>query len=103
MSTESADDIEQALQGRVRRLNAGVHAMVLGLFVGLGLFAATLWLVLKGGQTVGPHLELLGYYFPGYRVTWAGAFIGLGYGLLTGLIVGYATARLYNALARLRR
>ncbi|MDN5939394.1 MAG: hypothetical protein L0H83_12140 [Salinisphaera sp.] len=98
-----ADDIEQALAGRVRRLNAGVHALVVGLIFGIGLFVATLWLVIQGGQPVGPHLALLGYYFPGYRVTWTGAFIGLGYGLVAGLVVGYATARIYNVLTGLRR
>ena len=41
----------------------------------LGLFIATNWLVIKGGERVGPHLQLLSQYFIGYRVTFLGSFI----------------------------
>ena len=61
--------IDNLLVARMVRLNATVHGIVLGLVAGLGLFAATLWLVIKGGPVVGPHLALLGQFFIGYRVT----------------------------------
>jgi hypothetical protein len=60
------------------------------------LFAATLFLALKGGEVVGPNLQLLGQYFPGYRVTAAGSLIGLGYGLLSGFVAGWSFALLRN-------
>ena len=40
--------------------------------------------MLKGGPVVGPHLELLGQYLIGYRVTFGGSFVGLAYGFLAG-------------------
>ena len=50
----------------------------------------------KGGDVVGPNLQLLGQYFPGYRVTAAGSLIGLGYGLLSGFVAGWSFALLRN-------
>ena len=37
-----------------------------GLVLGLGLLIATNFLVLKGGEQVGPRLSLLGVYLPGW-------------------------------------
>ena len=70
--------------------------------VGFGLFAATLWLVIKGGPNVGQNLSLLKAYYPGYSVTWTGSLVGFAYGALTGAILGWCVAWLYNTLARLR-
>ena len=67
--------------------------------MGCGLFAATAWLVIKGGPTVGPTLGLLRAYYPGYSVTWPGAFVGFAYGALTGAVLGWCVASLYNFLA----
>jgi len=82
-----------------------VYGVVTGILLGLGLFLATNWLVLKGGRVVGPHLALLGQFFPGYLVTFAGSLIGFGYGLAIGFMLGYGMAWLYNRLidARLGR
>jgi len=55
---------------------------------------------MKGGKTVGPHLALIGEYLPGYRVTWAGAFIGFIYLFVIGYGVGRIIGGVYNALAR---
>lgn len=81
---------------RLLRVSAAVHGIVTGLVLGLVIFVATIWLVLKGGPVVGPHLALLGQYFIGYRVTYAGSLIGFGYGFLLGFVVGYGVAWLYN-------
>lgn len=82
------------------RLNARAWGIAIGLLLGVGLFLATAFLVLKGGPTVGPHLSLLGEYLPGYRVTWGGAFVGFVY----MFVIGYATGRIigwvYNSLVR---
>jgi hypothetical protein len=83
-------------------VNALVFATVMGLLAGLALFVTTNWLVLKGGQVVGPHLALLGQFFIGYRVSFLGSLIGFVYAFPTGGIVGYAGARLYNWVADLR-
>ncbi|MDA8019287.1 MAG: hypothetical protein MPN21_17745 [Thermoanaerobaculia bacterium] len=86
----------------VARLRAVIVALVTGMVCGFGLFAATLWLVIKGGKVVGPTLGLLRVYYPGYSVTWGGSFVGLFYGALTGAALGFCVASLYNALARWR-
>lgn len=86
----------------VARLRAGIVAVVTGMIGGTALFAATLWLVVKGGENVGQHLGLLRAYYPGYSVTWAGSFVGFLYGALTGAVFGWCVAWLYNVLAALR-
>ena len=82
------------------RLNARAWGIAVGLLFGLGLFLATVFLVLKGGPTVGPHLGLLGQFLPGYTVTWGGAFIGFIYLFVIGYAVGRIIGAVYNALAR---
>ena len=57
----------------IARLRAGIVAVVTGMVTGSGLFAATLWLVIKGGPNVGQNLGLLRAYYPGYSVTWTGS------------------------------
>jgi hypothetical protein len=94
--------IDNLLVARMVRLNATVHGIVLGLVAGLGLFVATLWLVIKGGPVVGPHLALLGQFFVGYRVTVLGSFVGLAYGFVSGFLVGFVVTTLYNWIAGLR-
>jgi chromate transport protein ChrA len=63
---------------------------------GLGLFVATLALVLAGGPVVGPTLGLLGQYFPGYSVTRLGSCVGLFYGFVSGFVGGWLFAVLRN-------
>jgi hypothetical protein len=100
MSDSPPDDPAwELLHATAARLRASVMAVVFGLMGGTGLFVATLWLVVRGGETVGPHLGLLGQYFPGYTVTWAGCFIGFGYGAVTGAVTGWSVAWLYNRIA----
>jgi hypothetical protein len=81
---------------RLVRYNATVQGLVSGIMLGGVIFFATNWLILKGGEAVGPHLALLGQFFVGYRVTFAGSLIGFGYGFATGFIAGYLVATLYN-------
>lgn len=87
----------------VARIQAGVLAVVCAMLGGIGLFAVTAWLLLKGGPRVGEHLQLLGYYFIGYSVTWTGSLVGLCYGALTGGIVGWTIATVYNQIVDLRQ
>lgn len=89
----------ELIRASVARMRASVMAVVFGILGGFCLFAATGWLVFIGGEVVGPHLGLLGAFFPGYSVTWRGSFIGLGYGVVAGALLGYSVAALYNRLA----
>ena len=86
----------------VARLRARAVAVVAGLFCGTGLFVATIWLVIQGGPNVGQHLALLDNYFPGYTVTWGGAFVGFFYGAIAGAVGGWCTAWFYNRIASMR-
>jgi len=92
---------ERALT-RVVQLNAKVQGIVTGVVLGTGIFIATNWLVLKGGEPVGPHLSLLGQFFWGYNVSFAGSFVGLGYGFVCGFVIGYFMAWTYNRVLSLR-
>ena len=94
---------EVVLKKAVARLQAGILAVTFGLVCGGGLFVATAWLLIRGGPEVGPTLSLLGNYFPGYRVTWLGSLLGLGYGALAGALVGWTIGWIYNRVADLRR
>lgn len=88
---------------RVLRLDAMAQAVSAGVLLGLGIFVATNWLVLKGGEVVGPNLALLAQFCPGYRVTFLGSLIGFAYGLVYGGLAGYAVGTLYNRVLDARR
>lgn len=99
MSEEKRDEpLQQIVLTHLVRLNAVVSGIVAGVILGGGLFLITNWLVLKGGDIVGPHLSLLNQFFIGYTVTFWGSLLGLLYGFVTGFIIGYSIAFLYNRL-----
>ena len=81
---------------RILRLDAMAQAVSAGVLLGLGIFVATNWLVLKGGPVVGPNLSLLAQFCPGYRVTFVGSLVGFAYGLIYGGLAGFAVSWLYN-------
>jgi hypothetical protein len=96
------NQLENLVLTRLLRLNARLQGLVTGILAGLGVFIATNWLVLKGGDVVGPHLRLLGQFFIGYEVTFGGSLIGFVYGFVAGFLIGYGVARIYNWLINLR-
>jgi hypothetical protein len=77
-------------------------AITFGMTGAAGIFLATVWLVVRGGEDVGQHLGLLRFYMPGYSVTWGGALVGVFYGAIFGAVVGGAIATLYNRVAQIR-
>ena len=93
---------EKRLLSGILWLNARVLGLALGVIFGLGLFIATNWLVIKGGNPVGPHLALLSQYFIGYRVTFLGSFVGFGYGFALGTLCGAMVGWIYNKIVALR-
>ena len=80
------------------RLNARAWGIAFGLVGGFGLLLATWILVFEGGPTIGPHLALLGHYFPGYSVTLGGGLLGFLYGFVAGYLFGYLIGAVYNRL-----
>lgn len=99
-----SDNKNQAneLSRAVARIQAAVLALVIGLVCGLGLFLITVWLILKGGENVGPHLALLSNFFAGYSVTWRGSIIGFFWGFLVGALIGWAIGKVYNHIVGIR-
>jgi hypothetical protein len=67
---------------------------------GLGLFAATAILLLKGGPSPGAHLSLVANYLVGYKISWSGALIGMLEAGLLGFAYGWCMASLINAMIR---
>lgn len=78
------------------RLHKTALGVAIGSLLGLAVFVATNILLLKGGEVVGPHFSLLGQFFLGYSVTFAGSLIGYGYGFVAGFLIGWLTAFLHN-------
>lgn len=95
-------ELQKIIMSRVIKLNATVLGIVIGTLLGFAILLSTIWLVIKGGDVVGPHLALLGQYFFGYEVTVAGSFIGFAYGFVSGFIIGYAIGAIYNWVLNLR-
>jgi len=99
---DDIDSLDRLVLTRLVQLNCTLHGLVLGILSGLTIFIATNWLILKGGDVVGPHLALLSQFFIGYKVTFSGSLIGFAYGFITGFAIGYGVTRLYNNLLQLK-
>jgi hypothetical protein len=100
VTTNIAGKEEETIERLVVRLNAVLTGVVLGFLSGIGLFLATIWLVIKGGPHPGPHLILLSQYFPGYTITVAGSLVGFFYAFAIGFLTGALLGFVYNKLAR---
>lgn len=93
---------KEEISGAVAKIQAWVLAFVCAVIGGLGVFVATVWLLLRDGPQVGSHLQLLSNYYIGYSVTWGGSLIGLLYGALTGGVLGWTIGYIYNKVAMIR-
>ncbi len=105
MKGRTPDEMDQLFRATAR-LNSKVLGLVLGILFALLVFIATNWLLLKGGpvdkygnQIVGPHLQLLGQFFIGYKVSFVGSLIGAAWGFVLGTISGSVIAWIYNRVA----
>lgn len=104
MSNTSRNNSEEKILKRaVVRLNGHILGFVIGIIGALVIFAATNWLVLKGGDVVGPHLGLLGQFFIGYEVTFVGSLIGAVYGFVVGYLSGLIIGGIYNAVVWIKK
>jgi hypothetical protein len=68
--------------------------VAVGTVTGLGIFAATAILLLRGIPWRGPRL--LSTYFIGYDLTWEGALIGMLWGFVVGFCAGWFVAFVRN-------
>ena len=90
--------VDDVLEGAFPKLDAWALGMSLGIVVGVALLLSTLFMALTGGDPTGKTLTLLGQFFPGYQVTAVGSLSGLGYGFVTGFLLGWGYAFLRNAI-----
>jgi hypothetical protein len=84
----------------LQRLDGRAWGIAFGLLSGLTLFLMTLVLVVRNGPGMGAHLKLLGVFFPGYRVSLGGAFIGFVYAFVVGYALGRLIGWTYNTVSR---
>jgi hypothetical protein len=92
----SLEMVKGGLARAFPKLDRVAFGLSAGTVAGMLLFLATIVLVLRGGDVVGPNLQLLENYFFGYTVTFSGSLLGLGYGFLTGFIGGWGFAFFRN-------
>jgi len=69
-------------------LDKRAFGIAIGVATGLVVFGVTAVYLVRN-PTDGFQLELLREYFYGYRVSWPGAIIGFGWGMLTGFVAGW--------------
>lgn len=90
----AGDDIVQ-LSTSLARVNAVCFAIVFGVVAGAALWIATVFLAIKGGPSPGHTLRALGYAFPGYSVSFGGAFAGLFWASVLGFAMSLLPAWIY--------
>jgi hypothetical protein len=72
-------------------LDKRAFGVAVGLAAGIAMFALTsTYLFIRPDPA--PNLALLAQYFPGYRVSWPGAFIGSGWSFAVGFGAGWLMA-----------
>jgi hypothetical protein len=85
-----ADPSRDVITLTFARIDPRALGIACGIVAAAILFIATVVLLIRGGDPVGPKLSLLRQYFPGYSVSWPGALIGMIYGFAAGFISGPA-------------
>ncbi len=103
VKTKSDNSEELLLKQAISLLNSQILGLVLGVVIALIIFVATNWLVIRGGEVVGPHLGLLSQFFIGYSVTFIGSIIGAVYGFIIGYLSGLLIGWIYNKIVMLKR
>jgi protoporphyrinogen oxidase len=93
---EVTEVVRDALAQVFAKLDPVAFGLSVGIVSGVVLFLATLFLVLRGGDVVGPNLQLLSQFLPGYTVTVPGSLLGLVYSFAFGFILGWGFAFLRN-------
>lgn len=91
-------DLEEQIDAAFARFDPVALGTAIGLVAGFGLFLATAVLLLRGDDPLGPNLSLIGAYFLGFEVSWAGALVGLVEAGLGGFGFGWALAKLINVV-----
>jgi hypothetical protein len=97
-NTVEKDSTDELIIQSLAKIDSIALGVSVGILLGSVIFIATNFLVLKGGEEIGPNLSLLNQYFIGYEVTHTGSVIGFIYGFLTGYLLGWLSAFLRNLI-----
>lgn len=89
---------DELLIQTIAKIDRSAFGIAIGVVFGTGIFFATNFLILKGGERIGPTLTLLNQYFYGYSVTFTGSLVGLFYGFAAGFALGWLMAFVRNFL-----
>jgi hypothetical protein len=91
--------VERAVERAVALAFAPMHKAAMGASVGLA-GGVLVFLVTAVRLLVGPpeptHLVLLAEFFAGYSESWAGALIGMAWGMGVGFVAGWFAAFVHN-------
>jgi protoporphyrinogen oxidase len=92
----AVDALKEAFTQAFAKLDRFALGLSTGAMSGVLLLLGTLLLLLKGGDVIGPNLQLLNQYFPGYSVSISGSILGSCYGFVTGFVLGWGFAFMRN-------
>ena len=93
---QRSDPTEVLIVQSLAKLDGKALGIAIGLLLGIGVFVATNFLIIKGGVVVGPNLALLSQFFIGYEITFSGSLIGMIYGIVMGFIIGWIISAIRN-------
>ncbi len=94
-------DLLTLVQDAFARYDAVALGSAVGVVSGMGLFLATVLLLLRGGPNVGANLAVVGSFLPGFEVGWLGAVVGSLEAGLAGFAFGWLLAKLINGVIAL--
>jgi hypothetical protein len=100
LTSKEEEEVIGVFKETLIRVFSRLDPVALGLAVGitscLFLLLASITLLIKDGEIVGPHLQLLSQFLPGYQVAWFGSLIGGFYALVLGFLAGWGFAYIRN-------
>jgi len=82
--------VEERLTLAFAPLDKRAFGVAIGVAFAAVIFVITIVHVIK--QPAGPNIGLLRFYFYGYSVSWAGAFIGAFWAFVAGFVAGWFVA-----------
>jgi hypothetical protein len=91
----SDQTIPKPLASALAPIDRRAFGVALGTVCGVGILLLTAADLLRHPNP-GLNLALLGQYFPGYAVSWAGALVGLAWAFAVGFCAGWFLAFIRN-------
>ena len=99
-ASQNAPGADELLAARLfAKLDTVAFTIATGCVAAVAMFLATAALLVVSpapGQAVGPHLSAFSSFWPGYSVSWLGAFVGAFYAFWVGSLAGFGLALFWN-------